>query len=172
MGTGLTLEYSQEADVLCILNRPAYIGQEAEEIADLVIARMNPQTWEIEYLEILLLLRLLGKYGKLVLPVDAALFLANAEAMKTPSQSSPLDATLTIKYDGDTDTLAIDLCEPYAEQNPQEIDSEDVARLNPETGEIENLEIRGFKARAERDGAVVLPVSATLRPVKQAVSAE
>ena len=172
MGTGLTLKYSQEADVLCILNRPTYIGQEAEEIADLVIARMNPQTWEIEYLEILLLLRILEKYGKLVLPVNAALFLANAEVMKSPPQSSPLDATLTIKYDRDSDTLTIDLCEQYAKQNPLGIDSEDVARLNPETGEIENLEIRRFKARSERDGAVVLPVNATFRPVKQAVSAE
>lgn len=172
MGTGLTLKYSLEADVICILNRPTYIGQEAEEIADLVIARMNPQTWEIEYLEILLLLRLLEKYGKLVLPVDATLFLFNAEVTNTPTQSSHLDATLTIKYDRDTDTLAIDLCEPYSEQSPREINSEDVARLNPETGEIESLEIRRFKVRAGRDGAVVLPINATLRPVSQAVSAE
>ena len=71
MGTELTFTYSQEADVLCILKCPTYEGQETEEIDDFVIARMNPKTREIEYLEILLFLRRLARDGKMSLPIDA-----------------------------------------------------------------------------------------------------
>ena len=73
MGTELTFEYSQEADVLCILKCPTYAGQITEEIDDLVVARMNPDTREIEYVEILLFLSRLGKEGALRLPIDAFL---------------------------------------------------------------------------------------------------
>ena len=76
MGTELTFTYSQEADVLCILKCPTYEGQETEEIDDFVIARMNPKTREIEYLEILLFLRRLERDGKMSLPIDATLQLA------------------------------------------------------------------------------------------------
>ena len=50
MGTQLTLKYSDAADVLCIVKCPSYVGQETEEIADLVIARMNPQTGRLNTL--------------------------------------------------------------------------------------------------------------------------
>lgn len=73
MGPELTFTYSQEADVLCILKCPTYEAQETEEIDDFVIARMNPKTREIEYLEILLFLRRLERDGKMSLPVNAAL---------------------------------------------------------------------------------------------------
>lgn len=53
MAARLTFSYSTEADVLCIAKCPTYRGQEAEDIDDLVIARHNPDTGEIEYLEII-----------------------------------------------------------------------------------------------------------------------
>ncbi len=73
MGPELTFRYSQEADVLCILKCPTYEGQDTEEIDDFVIARMNPKTREIEYLEILLFLRRLERDGKMSLPINVTL---------------------------------------------------------------------------------------------------
>ena len=172
MGTGLTFEYSNEADVLCILKRPTYIGQETTEIDDFVIARMNPQTREIEYLEILLFFWRLKKSGVLSLPTDATLRLASAGAPEASAQPPSVDATLTIKYDHDGDTLTIDQRRPYPGQAEGEIDEGVTARMNPGTGDIENLAIRSFKARLERDGEVCLPINATLRPVEAPVPAE
>lgn len=53
MDAKLTFDYSTTADVLCIQKCPSYRGQETEEIDDFIIARFNPDTDEIEYLEIL-----------------------------------------------------------------------------------------------------------------------
>lgn len=53
MEANLTFSYSADADVLCIAKCLSYRGQEAGDIDDLVIARHNPDTGEIEYLEIL-----------------------------------------------------------------------------------------------------------------------
>jgi uncharacterized protein YuzE len=46
---------------------------------------------------------------------------------------------LTFKYDREGDIFHIDKCPPYAEQESQELGDDVVARLNPSTGEIENL---------------------------------
>ena len=64
-----------------------------------------------------------------------------------------------------TTCLNLDKSYPYPGQNLREIGDGATARLNPETGEIENLEIRSFKARLKKDGEVCLPINATLRPV-------
>lgn len=53
MAAKLIFEYDRIGDILCIAKCPTYRGQEAEDIDDLVIARYNPDTGEIEYLEIL-----------------------------------------------------------------------------------------------------------------------
>ena len=53
MDTKLSFDYSTTADVLCIKKCPTYRGQETEDIEDLIIARFNPDTDEIEYLEII-----------------------------------------------------------------------------------------------------------------------
>ena len=53
MDAKLSFDYSTTADVLCIEKCPTYIGQETEDIDDLIIARFNPDTDEIEYLEII-----------------------------------------------------------------------------------------------------------------------
>ncbi len=53
MDTKLSFDYSTTADVLCIAKCRSYPEQEAEDIEDLIIARFNPDTDEIEYLEII-----------------------------------------------------------------------------------------------------------------------
>jgi uncharacterized protein YuzE len=53
MDKKLTFKYDPEADILVIHKRPPYAEQESEDIADGVIANFNPDTNEIESLEIL-----------------------------------------------------------------------------------------------------------------------
>jgi uncharacterized protein YuzE len=50
-------------------------------------------------------------------------------------------AKLSFKYDRDADILHIDKRSPYPEQQSEELGDEIIARLNPDTGEVENLEV-------------------------------
>ena len=50
-------------------------------------------------------------------------------------------AKLTFKYDREADILHIDKCPPYPEQESEELGDDIIARLNPQTGEVENLEV-------------------------------
>ncbi len=61
-----------------------------------------------------------------------------------------MDAKLTFKYDREADILYINKCPPYAEQESEELGDEVVARLNPATGEIENLEVLFFSASSPK----------------------
>ncbi len=74
-----------------------------------------------------------------------------------------MEAKLTFKYDREADILHIDKCAPYAEQESEELPDEIVARLNPDTGEVENLEVLFFSTRLLRSDLFELPVSANLR---------
>jgi uncharacterized protein YuzE len=58
-----------------------------------------------------------------------------------------MDKRLTFRYDKVGDILYIDICPPYAAQESEEIGDEVIARLNPESGEVENLEILFFSKR-------------------------
>lgn len=69
--TTLTVRYDSDSDVLTIFRCPSYTGQITKEIDDFVIARMNPATMAIEYVEILLFRRRLERDGKMVLPINA-----------------------------------------------------------------------------------------------------
>ena len=69
---------------------------------------------------------------------------------------------LTFQYDREADILYISKCEPYAEQESEEIGDEVVARLNPKTGEVENVEVLFFSTRLLRKDLFELPVSAEL----------
>lgn len=74
---------------------------------------------------------------------------------------------LTFKYDREADILRIDKCQPYAEQESEELDDEVIARLNPRTGEVENVEVLFFSTRLLRNDLFELPLSADLRlPVR------
>ncbi len=76
-----------------------------------------------------------------------------------------MESRLTFKYDRAADILHIDKCSPYAEQESEELDDEVVARLNPHTGEVENLEVLFFSTRLLRSELFNLPVTAKLQPV-------
>jgi uncharacterized protein YuzE len=74
-----------------------------------------------------------------------------------------MEAKLSIRYDREADILYITTCEPYADQESEELDDEIVARLNPRTGDVEGLEVLFFSARIERDDRFDLPISAELK---------
>jgi len=74
-----------------------------------------------------------------------------------------MEAKLTFKYDREADILHIDKCPPYADQESEELGNDVVARLNPSTGEIENLEVMFFSTRLLRGDLFQLPVTADLR---------
>jgi uncharacterized protein YuzE len=74
-----------------------------------------------------------------------------------------MEAKLTFKYDREADILHIDKCAPYAEQESEELGDDVVARLNPSTGAVENLEVMFFSTRLLRGDLFQLPVTADLR---------
>lgn len=53
MASDLTVEYDRAGDILYITRVPPYPGQESEELEDSIIVRLNPETDEVEGLEIL-----------------------------------------------------------------------------------------------------------------------
>lgn len=75
MDTGLTFEYDREADILYINKRPPYSEQESEELGDEVIARLNPETREVETLEVLFFSTRLLRSNLFEVPVAAEMHL-------------------------------------------------------------------------------------------------
>jgi len=74
-----------------------------------------------------------------------------------------MEARLIFKYDRGADILYIDKTHPYPEQDTEELGDDVIARLNPNTGEIENLEVLFFSTRLLRDDLFELPIAAELR---------
>lgn len=74
-----------------------------------------------------------------------------------------MEAKLTFRYDREADILYIDKRPPYAQQESEELGDDVVARLNPSTGEVENLEVMFFSTRLLRGDLFQLPVTADLR---------
>jgi uncharacterized protein YuzE len=74
-----------------------------------------------------------------------------------------MDKNLIFRYDQVGDILYIDTCSPYAEQESEEIGNEVIARLNPVSGAIENLEILFFSKRLVSDMPLNLPIYAALK---------
>ena len=74
-----------------------------------------------------------------------------------------MEAKLTFKYDRQGDILYINKIAPYPEQESEELGDEVIARLNPKTREIENLEVLFFSTRLLRSDLFELPVTADLR---------
>ena len=75
-----------------------------------------------------------------------------------------MDTKLSFKYDREADILYIDRVKPYSEQESEELGDDVVVRLNPQTGEIENLEVLFFSTRLMRKEWFELPIVANLRP--------
>ncbi|HSX79103.1 MAG TPA: DUF2283 domain-containing protein [Candidatus Saccharimonadia bacterium] len=74
---------------------------------------------------------------------------------------------MTFTYDREADILHIDTCPPYAEQESEELGDDVIARLNPDTGAVENLEVLFFSTRLLRSELLNLPVTAELWPASQ-----
>jgi uncharacterized protein YuzE len=74
---------------------------------------------------------------------------------------------LTFQYDREADILYINKTNPYAEQESEELGDEVVARLNPRTGEVENVEVLFFSTRLLRKDLFEIPVSAELHLVTE-----
>lgn len=73
-----------------------------------------------------------------------------------------MGAKLTFKYDRDADILHIDKCSPYAAQESEELGDDVIARLNPQSGAVENLEVLFFSTRLLRGDLFEVPIDADL----------
>ncbi|MBI4468884.1 MAG: DUF2283 domain-containing protein [Acidobacteria bacterium] len=78
-----------------------------------------------------------------------------------------METRLTFRYDREADILHIDKCPPYAAQESEELGDEVIARINPSTDEVENLEVLFFSTRLLRNELFELPVTADLRVVRE-----
>jgi uncharacterized protein YuzE len=74
-----------------------------------------------------------------------------------------MGAKLTFKYDREADIFYVSTCAPYPEQESEELGDDVIVRLNPQTGEIESLEVLFFSTRLLRSDVLELPVMADLR---------
>ncbi|MEO8083071.1 MAG: DUF2283 domain-containing protein [Ardenticatenales bacterium] len=77
MDEKLKLLYDHIGDILYIETVPPYPGQRSEELADEVIARINPTTDAIEGIEVLFFSRRTQRDSALELPVAALLRLSD-----------------------------------------------------------------------------------------------
>ena len=76
-----------------------------------------------------------------------------------------MDPQLTLSYDREGDILYVNGVRPYAEQESDEIGDGVVARMNPNTGEVENLEILFFSQRFAALGDLLhLPLRVKMTP--------
>ncbi len=69
---------------------------------------------------------------------------------------------LTLRYDRDADVLYITSRPPYPEQETEELGDDIIARLNPQSGHVESLEVLFFSKRLQRSDLFELPVTADL----------
>jgi len=74
-----------------------------------------------------------------------------------------MDAKLIFKYNRGADILYINKCQPYTEQESEELGDDVIARLNPATGAVENVEVLFFSTRLLRDDLFEIPVIADLK---------
>lgn len=74
-----------------------------------------------------------------------------------------MEPHLSFRYDREADILYVDTRPPHAEQESEELGDDVIARLNPETEEIESLEILFYSTRLLRSELVDLPIDAEFR---------
>ena len=74
-----------------------------------------------------------------------------------------MDSQLTMEYDAVGDILYLGKVRPYPEQESEELDYGVVARLNPDSGAVENLEILFFQQRLSHGENLQIPVMADFR---------
>ena len=74
-----------------------------------------------------------------------------------------MDTKLRLEYDRVGDILYLSMCAPYPEQETEELADEVIARINPDTNELESLEFLFFSTRLEGNSLLELPVEGNLR---------
>ena len=167
----LKISYDKIGDFLFIDVCPTYAEQDSNEIGESLVGRFNLETGEIETVEILFFFAWMKKESEIRIPVKADLWPTGATSTIRVSPSHA-DGVLTVSYDWAADILTLAQRPPHPGQHWREICEAVSANANFATGEIDSLKIRRFKARVERDGEIVLPVNATLRPAKHTVAAD
>ena len=75
---------------------------------------------------------------------------------------------LVFDYDAVGDILYVNLVPPYAGQESDMVNDFVVARSNPETGHIENLEILFFMERARNGEPIDVPIGGELSLLAEA----
>ncbi|MGK7904182.1 MAG: DUF2283 domain-containing protein [Hormoscilla sp.] len=76
-----------------------------------------------------------------------------------------MEEKLTLKYDREGDILYLSKISPYKEQESEEIEDGVIARLNPTTNEIENLEVLFFSKRFQVSNVFEIPIKTDWRMV-------
>jgi len=66
---------------------------------------------------------------------------------------------LAFKYNREADILYINTRSPYPEQESEEVGDDIIVRINPSTGEVENVEVLFFSTRLLRDNLFEVPVN-------------
>ncbi len=66
---------------------------------------------------------------------------------------------MIFSYDRTADILYINFTEPYPEQETEELGDDVIARLNPDTGDVENMEVLFFSTRLLRNELFKLPIT-------------
>jgi hypothetical protein len=74
-----------------------------------------------------------------------------------------MDSKLAFEYDRLGDILYLSKCPVYPEQTSTELTPGIVARLNPTTQAVENLEILWFSKRMQQDQTFELPIAVDWR---------
>ena len=74
-----------------------------------------------------------------------------------------MGAKLSFKYNREADILYINKCQPYPQQDSEELGDDVIARLNPKTGDVETVEMLFFSTRLLRDDPFEIPVIADLK---------
>jgi uncharacterized protein YuzE len=66
---------------------------------------------------------------------------------------------MIFKYDREADILYINKRAPYPEQESDEVGDDVIARFNPDTGDVENIEVLFFSTRLLRSDIFEIPVA-------------
>jgi len=64
---------------------------------------------------------------------------------------------MIFKYDREADILYINKRAPYPEQESEEVGDDVLARFNPDTGDVENIEVLFFSTRLLRSDIFEIP---------------
>ena len=78
---------------------------------------------------------------------------------------------LIFAYDREGDILHIDKVAPYADQESEELADDIIARFNPTTREVENVEVLFFSTRLLRKDMFELPFNARMTMLAEEHSA-